>query len=103
MFYAYYEYPSGITEDWQKLRDLSLSYQRAIDTLMSKEMSQYYAEEFAGKSERDIFPILFLMHLYFELSFKAIIHANSKLSMGEIAKFGHDLISLRKKVKEYYP
>jgi len=68
-FYDFYNYPSWITEMWQKYYDLALSYKKSINELLCHEANS--PENIY--SERNIFPILFLFRHYLELAFKSLI------------------------------
>jgi hypothetical protein len=103
MLYEYYNFPMGITEDWQKLFDISQSYRRAISTLINEERRQYYSEEFGGvKSERDVFPILFLIHTWLELALKAVVLANTtELDFKGLSRISHNLLDLEREARKY--
>ena len=68
-FYDFYDFPSGITKDWQKFYDLAESYKKSIKQLLYNEAN--FQEGIY--SERDILPILFLFRHYLELTLKALI------------------------------
>lgn len=84
-FYDFYDYPSWITENWQKFYDLAESYKKSIRALLYNESN--FQEGIY--SERDIFPILFLFRHYLELILKSIILEDKK----EI-KFVHSIKEL---------
>ena len=61
-------FPRWIEHDWMKWYDLSRSYRRAVESLISVELPDrdWY-------SERDILPTLHLLHFYTELVFKCLL------------------------------
>lgn len=94
-FYPYYNFPSYLEHDWQKLYDVATSYERAIKILLEEERVHLYLGG-GIKSERDIFPILNLLHHYIELILKSIILKND----GSIPKI-HQLTGLMDEMKKY--
>ena len=92
-FYPYYEFPINIDSNWKKLYDVATSYKKAVSALIASE-----TQECSCYSERDIFPIFTLIHVYLELIFKSLLFQKK-----EIPKTSHDLICLREQVRELHP
>jgi len=59
-FYDFYNFPSGITKDWQKFYDLAESYKKCIKLIIYNEANS----QEGIYSERDVLPILFLFRHY---------------------------------------
>lgn len=66
--YEYEGWPEWIEKDWEKWYDLAQSYKRAYTILIDNEY-----QETDIYSERDIFPILFLIRQYVELVMKLLL------------------------------
>jgi HEPN domain-containing protein len=91
-FYDFYDFPSWITEDWQKFYDLAESYKKSIKQLLYNE--SHFQEGIY--SERDILPILFLFRHYLELTLKSLLlQKQAKVPMHHKIK---DLLSEIKKL-----
>lgn len=91
-FYDFYDFPSWITEDWQKFYDLAESYKKCIKLFLYNEAN---SQEWTY-SERDILPILLLFRHYLELVLKSLIlQKQNKIPMHHKIK---DLLSEIKKL-----